>query len=81
MMEDMAWAIFTNECNLSGALRRPPSAIGFGAKPSSEPQQFPRDFIDYAVRAGAAKEVDAPAKDGAPASAGVVKAKKGRNRA
>lgn len=81
MSEKMAWAVFKKECNLSGALRNPPSVIGFAAKPSPEPQQFPRDFIDYAVAARRAEEVPSPGKGNAPASAGVVKAKKGRNRA
>lgn len=33
---------------------RPRSPLGFGAKPRAEPQSFPRDFIEAAVKAGAA---------------------------
>jgi len=35
--------------------KRPGSRIGFGALPSPEIQQFPRDFIAAAIRAGAAR--------------------------
>ena len=38
MSEKMAWAVFKRECNLSGALRKPPSIVGFAAKPSPDPQ-------------------------------------------
>ena len=33
--------------------------VGFGAYPSEKPQSFPGDFIEAAVRAGAAKKVSA----------------------
>lgn len=46
-------AIFTREFHWS----RPNSPLGFGARPSPEPQTFPRDFIDAAIRAGAAQAV------------------------
>ena len=43
-------AVFTREFHW----RRPNSRLGFGAKASPEPQQFPADFIEAAVTAGAA---------------------------
>lgn len=36
---------------------RPNSPLGFGAKASPEPQDFPRDFIAAAIKAGAAVPV------------------------
>ncbi|MEI4470924.1 hypothetical protein [Frigidibacter sp. MR17.24] len=43
-------AIFTREFHW----KRPHSPLGFGAKAKPEPQQFPEDFIQAAVKAGAA---------------------------
>lgn len=57
----MPHAIFHCEVNWS----RPNSVYAFNAKPGTEPQERPRDFIDYAVSRGWATE---------------VKAEKGRNR-
>ncbi len=74
----MAWAIFHRECNWS----RPKSVYSFNAKASPDPQQRPRDFVDYCVGRGWAKEVPAPNQNDAPADAGIVKrAPKGRRRA
>lgn len=71
MMDDMAWMIVTvdHDCNWS----RPKSIYSFNAKPSPEPQQRPRDFVDYCVTMGWAEEVSSPNKADAPADAGVVK--------
>lgn len=81
MSDDMAWAIFTKECHLSGNDRTPKSRFGFGAFANIQPQQFPREFIDYAVARGAAEEVPSPSKQEAPANAGIEKrARKGRQR-
>lgn len=48
----MAKAVFTREFHWSRD-----KGLGFGAKPSIQPQSFPRDFIAAAVAAGAATEV------------------------
>jgi len=53
MAESKCKAIFTREFHWS----RPRSPLGFGARPSPEPQTFPRDFIEAAVKAGAATRV------------------------
>lgn len=47
-------AIFHREFHWS----RPNSAVGFGAKAKPEAQSFPRDFIEAAVKAGAATLVE-----------------------
>lgn len=44
-------AIFTREFHYT---RSAPPRLGWGATPSPEPQLFPREFIQAAVRAGAA---------------------------
>lgn len=49
----MAKAIFKHEFHWG----REKENIGFAAYPSEEPQTFPRDFIEAAVKAGAATEV------------------------
>lgn len=80
MSELMAWMIVTvdHDCNWS----RPNSRFSFNAKPVAEPQQRPRDFVEYCVSRGWAKEVPSPAKQHAPADAGIMKrVRKGRNRA
>lgn len=65
----MPHAIFSREVNWS----RPGTIYSFNAKPSDEPQERPRDFIDYAVSIGAAEEV--------PAKAGRNRVKAGSKRA
>ncbi|MGF7005798.1 hypothetical protein [Aminobacter sp. BE110] len=59
----MAWAIFHRECNWA----RPNSRFSFNAKASSEPQQRPRDFIEYCVGKGWAEEVPPPSRTEAEA--------------
>lgn len=54
----MAWAVFHAEVNWS----RPKCKFGFRALPKPEPQQFPRDFIEYAVAIGRATKVRAPVR-------------------
>ncbi len=79
MSEEMAWAKFNREFHMSGTQRNPRSVIGFAAYASEQPQQFPKDFIDFAVSCGAAEAVEAPNKEEAPEDAGVEKrARKGR---
>lgn len=56
----MAWAIFFRTIHMNGAHRTPKSASGFSADPSPVPQQYPQDFIDYAVSKGAAEKVPSP---------------------
>jgi hypothetical protein len=48
----MAWAIFTRRFLFD---RRPKFAVAFDIKPKAEPQSWPRDVIDAAIVAGAAK--------------------------
>lgn len=62
----MAWAIFNRTIHMNGAQREPKSKVGFMAKPSAEPQQFPQDFIEFAVASGAAENVDSPNRETAP---------------
>lgn len=64
----MAWAIFHREVHMSGSQRMPKTKVGFRALPSPVPQQFPRDFVDYAVSIGAAKRVPSPRREAASAS-------------
>lgn len=58
----MTKAVFTREFHWN----RPGSNIGFGARPKVGPQNFPRDFIAAAVRAGAATEVRDKARNAGP---------------
>lgn len=51
----MPHAIFHREVNWS----RPNSVFSFNAKPHPDPQERPRDFVDYAVARGWATEVKA----------------------
>lgn len=46
---------------------RPKSRYGFAAQPGDEPQSFPRDFIDAAIKAGVAQAV--PARSPRPGAA------------
>lgn len=48
----MAKAIFHREFHYSSRKRN----AGWSARPSEEPQYFPREFIDAAVKAGCAVE-------------------------
>jgi hypothetical protein len=48
----MAWAIFTRRFLFD---RRPKFAVAFDIKPKAEPQSWPRDVIEAAIEAGAAK--------------------------
>ena len=54
-MDDQATckAIFVKEFHW----HRPKSPLGFAAKPGDAPQSFPRDFIDAAIKCGAAVAV------------------------
>lgn len=54
----MAWAIFNRRFNW----KRPRSIYSFRAEASAEPQERPQDFIDAAVRAGAAEQVPSPTR-------------------
>ncbi len=54
----MAWAVFHQEVNWS----RPKCRFGFRALPKPEPQQFPHDFIDYAVSTGRAVRAPSPGR-------------------
>ena len=56
----MAWAIFHRTIHMNGAQRSPRSKVGFMASPAPVPQEFPRDFIDFAVAKGAAERVPSP---------------------
>jgi len=56
MDEDMAWMVVHQEVNWS----RPRSKFSFNAKPKSEPQSFPHDFVDYAASIGRATKVKPP---------------------
>lgn len=56
----MPWAIFKNRADWS----RPNSVYSFTAEVSEEPQERPRDFIDYSVSKGWATEVKAPNGEG-----------------
>lgn len=55
----MAWMKVFTECNLE----RKNSRVGFNAKPQPVPQEFPRDFVDYAVGMGFAEEVPSPTRE------------------
>lgn len=57
MPDALTKAIFTREFHWS----RPRSPLGYGAKASPDPQTFPRDFIEAAIKAGAAIPVAKPA--------------------
>lgn len=59
----MAWAIFKQECNWS----RPGSRYSFNAKASEDPQERPRDFIEYCVGKGWAVEAPTPNREQAKA--------------
>lgn len=58
----MAWAIFHAEVNWS----RPKSKFSFNAKPKPQPQQFPHDFVDYAVSIGRATKTRPPKRQEKP---------------
>lgn len=55
----MAWMLVLDEVNWS----RPRSVYSFNAKPAPEPQQFPQDFVEYAVSIGRAERAKAPTRD------------------
>lgn len=67
----MAWMIVSQE----GNFRRPRSRLSFNFKPSPEPQQRPRDVVEYAVSKGLAVEVPAPSRAQAKALKGAQRAK------
>lgn len=52
----MAWAIFHREVSWS----RPKCKFGFRAIPKPDPQQFPNDFVEYAVSIGHATKAKSP---------------------
>lgn len=70
----MAWAIFSRTIHMNGAQRQPKSKVGFSADAFEMPQEFPRDFIDYAVSKGAATLVPSPDRTEARA---IKRARKG----
>lgn len=59
----MAWAIFHRTIHMNGAQRTPKSKIGFMATAAIVPQEFPQDFIDFAVAQGAAERVPSPSSE------------------
>lgn len=59
----MPWAIFNRTIHMNGAERTPPSKFGFMANASPVPQEFPQDFIDFAVSKGAAELLPSPTKE------------------
>jgi len=59
----MAWAIFHRTIHMNGAERTPKSKFGFMAHASPVPQEFPQDFIDFAVTKGAAEQVPSPSRE------------------
>jgi hypothetical protein len=61
----MAWAIFYRTVHMNGAQRVPKSKFGFMANAAPVPQQFPQDFVDFAVARGAAERVPSPSKSAA----------------
>lgn len=58
-MNDMAWMRVFKVVTW----RRPVSVVSFHANPSPVPQEFPKDFVEYAVGIGAAEKVSSPTKD------------------
>lgn len=60
----MAWGIFYRTIHMNGAQRVPKSKYGFMGSPAPVPQEFPQDFIDYAVSKGAAEQVPSPSREG-----------------
>lgn len=52
----MAWMIVRQEVNWS----RPNSRYSFNAKAKDEPQQFPQDFVEYAISIGRAVRAKPP---------------------
>lgn len=63
----MAWAIFFRTIHMNGANREPKTNVGFSANAAPTPQEFPQDFIEYAVARGAAEKVPAPKRTDARA--------------
>lgn len=61
----MAWMVVHQEVNWS----RPKCKFSFNAKPKPEPQQFPHDFVDYAVSIGRATRVQSPRRQQKPQGA------------
>lgn len=60
----MAWAIFNRAVHMNGTQRVPKSKYGFMASAAPVPQEFPLDFIEFAVARGAAERVPSPSKSG-----------------
>lgn len=63
----MAWAMFFRTIHMNGAHRAPKSKVGFSANAGPLPQEYPQDFIDYAVSKGAAEQVPSPTRSDARA--------------
>jgi hypothetical protein len=55
----MAWAIFYRDFSWA----RPHSVFMFRAGPAPVPQERPSDFIEAAVKAGAAEKVPSPTSE------------------
>lgn len=70
----MAWMLVHRAINLDGRKRNPPSKISFGAIPGPVAQEFPQDFVDYAVSKGAAVRVPSPKREVKKALKGVKRA-------
>ncbi|SMO78861.1 hypothetical protein [Paracoccus laeviglucosivorans] len=61
----MAKAIFTEEFHFTSMKRN----AGWSAYPKPEPQYYPREFIDAAVKAGRATEVKPSVRKGRASAA------------
>lgn len=55
----MAWMIV----HKGGTFRRPQSKYSFTFVPSPQPQQWPRDVVEYAVSTGRAKRTVSPRRN------------------
>lgn len=52
----MAWMVVLREVNWA----RPKSMLSFNAKAGALPQEWPKDFVDYAVSIGRARRCASP---------------------
>ena len=70
----MAWMLVHRSINMDGSKRVPKSKVSFGAVPGPVPQEFPQDFVDYAVSKGAAERVSSPRREAKKTLKGVKRA-------